>query len=154
MKQNRLLLGLVFLIVALLVVGWILPAPGSHSEWHTPSRRSLVQLRSLAQGCFVYAANNNDQLPDIAQWRELLIEHEIVYPDQLLSPGRITEVMEDSYVMAPYATMWDERSILLYENPDHWEDFVNVAFGDASAEQISHEEFSRLLGAQLGTADP
>lgn len=154
MKQNRLVWGLVFLFVALLIGSWFLPAPDSHSEWHTLSRRSMFQLQSLARGCIVYAANNNDQLPDISRWRELLIEQEIVYPDQLLSPGRITDAMKDSYVMAPSATMWDERSILLYENPVHWEDFVNVAFGDASAEQIPHAEFERRLEAQLGTTDP
>lgn len=67
---------------------------------------------------------------------------------QLLST--VAETIEESYFMAPNATMWDERSILLYENPDHWEDFVNVAFGDASAEQMPHAEFERRLAEQLG----
>ncbi len=148
MKQNRLLWGLVFLFVALLIVGWILPAPGSLSDWHIPSRRSLVQLRSLAQGCFVYAANNNDLFPEITQWRELLIEHVEMDEEQFLST--VAETIEDSYFMAPNATMWDERSILLYENPDHWDDYVNVALGDASAEEMPRAEFERRLAEQLG----
>ena len=152
MRQDRLLLGLVFLFVALLIGSWILPAPGSHREWHTPSRRSLVQLRTLAQGCIVYAANNNDQLPALTHWRELLIEHLEMSERQFLST--VAETIEESYFMAPSAMMWDERSILLYENPDHWEDFVNVAFGDSSAEQMPHAEFERCLAEQLRTTDP
>jgi hypothetical protein len=109
----------------------------------------LVQLRTLAQGCYVYAANNNDQFPDRGQWRELLIIHVNMDEKQFHSP--VSETIEDSYFMAPHATMWDERSILFYENPDHWDDFVNVAFGDASADRMPHDEFERRLAEQ--TAD-
>ncbi len=149
MKKHQIQWGLLIVFFAVVCASWVLPSMRSRTNWHTSDRRSLVQLRSVAQGCIVYAANNNDQLPDISQWRELLIEQDINYPDEFLSPGRITEAMEDSYIMAHNATMWDERSILLYENPDHWEDFVNVAFGDASTEQLAHDEFERRLAEQL-----
>lgn len=151
MKQNKYFWGLVLLFAATLVVALFLPATSSRSKSNTLSRQSLVQLRTLAQGCFVYAANNNDQFPDPDQWRELLIEHVGMDKGEFLSPT--AESIEDSYFMAPKAMMWDGQSILLYENPDHWEDSVHVAFGDASADQLPHDEFNRLL-AEQGKASP
>ena len=147
MKQHKLFWAISGFIVFVFIATQLERKPKVRGGPHSPQGRSMVQLRTLAQGCFVYASESNDQFPDATQWRTLLIEQEIVNADQLQSPS--DQAGEVSYHMAPNATMWDERSILLYEDPDHWDDFVIVAFGDASAEQMPHDEFERRLAEQL-----
>ena len=120
--------------------------PRVRSGPSSPDRQSLVQLRTLALACFAYASQNNDQFPEPTLWRSLLIAQDIVDPVEFKSP--FPGATSDSYQMAPNAIMWDKRSILLYEDPEHWPEFVNVAFGDASADQLPHDEFLRLLAEQ------
>lgn len=150
--MERLKWGFLIVFVAVLAVAWILPAPISRSKWHSPEGRSLVQLRTLAQACIVYAANNDDQLPDPSSWRSLLVSEVGLSKENLISSAQLGD--EDSYHLAPNAEMLNEESILLYEEPSHWRDSVHVAFGDASVKQLSRDDFERLLAEQLANTTP
>ena len=150
--MERLRWGLLIVFIAVLAVAWILPAPGSRPNGHSPEGRSLVQLRTLAQACIVYAANNDDQLPDPSSWRSLLVSEVGLSQENLISLAQLGD--EDSYHLAPNAEMFDEESILIYEEPSHWPDSVHVAFGDASVKQLSHADFERMLAEQLANTPP
>lgn len=86
------------------------------------------------------------------QWPDLLIQEGFIDPAMLVS---IREGGEDtSYVYLADFEPWDEESIMLYEDPEHWERGVIVAFGDGNIEVIPHDEFERLLSEHAAGKSP
>lgn len=71
----------------------------------------------------------------------------------LISP--LDDGTENAYIYVPsqkgvYEPGFEKR-IILYENPDHYEEGVVVGYAGAWAEILDHEDFERMLVEQLST---
>jgi|GEM_PF-4485585 len=116
--------------------------PEAHAE-----RRLKSNLRSIAQGLVVYAGANNDVFPDPETGLGNLVELGIIEPENLVSP--VEDGDGASYFLVSEARMFYATDILVYEDPKHHEQGVLVAFGDASVDYLSFEDFERMLAEQL-----
>jgi hypothetical protein len=151
MKTRTAILAGLTLIVVVFVIAYGFEGKAKiRSGPSEPHRQSLSQMRSIAQACFVYAMDNDDQFPDASNWNALLISSGILDEGYVESPAQVDGA--ESYFMMPDVELYDQDAILLYENPDHWPDFVNVIWGDASGDQIPHDEFHRRLEAQQNSS--
>ena len=153
-QKNSLLIRPVFqwAIIAMVIVFSVMvfaPTSGRHSPARARALKSQSLVRSLAQ-CLVLYANDHEE--------EAFVSHE-QFPGALLGRGCVEEYMlvspveEDdaiSYIYVPGPCDFDDKQILIYEDPTHWEDFVIVGFADAHVEMLDHETFERMLAEQLG----
>ena len=110
-------------------------------------------VRSHAQSIFIYMGSNMDRKPTQDEWPDLLVEEGYMAAPQFLVSSR-----EDgdgvSYIYRAEFEPWDEQSIMLYEDPKHWDQGVIVAFGDAHVDVIPHDEFEQMLAEQLAKQAP
>lgn len=112
-----------------------------------------TMLRAHSQAIVVYMNHDDEhQPPSHGDWPDILIEH------GLIDAAYLVTFQDDgdgvAYVYLADFDPSDESSIMMYEDPDHWEEGVIVAFGDAHVEVLSREDFERRLEAQLRTTDP
>lgn len=145
-----LLLSVVGFIVVLL---FFLPDPKSRIR--PPIQRSVTNVRGLAQGAVIFAGYRNDCFPSEEEWPSALIELKFIESDMLVSP--LDGGTENAYIYVPSQLGPDdlnfEKRIILYENPDHYEEGVVVGFANAWAEIIDHDDFERMLADQLASQD-
>ncbi|MBO6512621.1 MAG: hypothetical protein JJ974_01480 [Phycisphaerales bacterium] len=134
------------------VVSLMIPVESHGPAVRPPIQWSLGQARTLVQGAFVFAGEHDDRFPSKEEWPGALIELGIIEHELLIS--RVENGGGYSFVYVPSTHQaFDpgyENRIMVYENPDHYEEGVVVGFADARAEIIAHEEFERMLAQQLG----
>lgn len=113
--------------------------------------RSKAQVQSLALGAVVFAGNHEDRLPTAEEWPEALIEPGIIEPEWLVSQAEDGDGLSFVYVPSSHKLFegdFDNR-ILIYEDPNHFEEGVVVGFLHFRVEVIEHDEFERMLAEQL-----
>ncbi len=151
-KQQRKLLGLlsiyewaIIAMVVVILIGILYPAVRGGNR--SPVLRSASKMRSLAQALIIYSTNHGDVFPAQAQYPSILLEMENIDDIDLVSPVEKNDVV--SYFYVPGPCDFDDKQILLYEDPSHWEMIVIVCFADAHVEAIDKEAFERMLAEQL-----
>jgi len=136
-------------MVVVLLVGILAPAmQGGRSS---PNLRSASKLRSIAQALIIYSTSHGDVFLAQEQFPSVLLEMGNIHKDDLVSPGE--EDDEVSYIYVPGPCDFDDKQILVYEDPSHWEGSVVVGFADGHVEMIEHEDFERMLAEQLAAQD-
>jgi hypothetical protein len=148
-NKQRLSLGAIIGVILLLVLVYAYAAMEREARiCSLKPLRSQTQLRSLVQGCSIFADSNNGMFPTQEQWPDALTEIGIVEYDLLNSPIDLGDGV--SYIYVYGEDTMDDRQILIYENPKHFDEYVLVGFADAHVEMIDHETFERMLAEQLG----
>jgi len=136
---------MIIAMVIVLCIGILYPAV--RGGIRSPVLRSASKLRSLSQALIIYSIDHGDMFPAQEQYPSVLLEMENIGDYDLISP--IEEDDAVSYIYVPGPCDFDDKQILIYEDPSHWERIVVVGFADAHVEMIDHETFEQMLADQL-----
>jgi hypothetical protein len=109
--------------------------------------KTQTRVRSLVQGCVVFAEENDGRFPTQEQWPDALTELGLIEYDLLNSPIDLGDGV--SYIYIPGKNTFDETQIVIYENQKHHREGVLVGFADVHVEMIDHDLFDQMLADQL-----
>jgi len=141
--------------VSAIVVG-VIGVAGTKIYYDSYERAQFYQaqtwMRSHSQAVMVYMGNNYDRPFTQEDWPRLAVEQGLIDPRTLVSPREDGDGVTYTYIAS--FDVWNETSIMMYEDPDHWDQGVIVAFGDAHVEVLPRDEFERRLAEQLRTTNP
>ncbi|PCI11056.1 hypothetical protein COB72_01790 [bacterium] len=140
---------LVAVLVVLGMVFVLMPAFFYIPHDHDHALKPEAQVRILCQALILHAADHKDQFLDMDRWGVGLVEAGLIEAGMLISQTSVSD--GDSYFLVAKFNSLDSTEILLYENPEHWIDFVIVGFADAHVEMVDHETFERMLAEQIGS---
>lgn len=113
---------------------------------------SKTVARSLSYAVILHMDSHDDEKPGQNNWADVLVDEGFIEPALLFSPREDGDGI--SYFYLADFTPGDERSIMLFEDPSHWDQGVIVAFGDAHVEVLSHAEFQSRLAEQTAKTSP
>ncbi len=144
-------IALVGVLIVFAILAFV-PVQVTHSH-RSPILRSKVQVRSMVQGAVVFAGSHEDRFPTAGEWPDALIELGIIEPELLVS--RMEDGDGVSFIYLPSTEKVFEGDfesrIMIYEDPKHYQEGVVVGFADTRVEVVEHEEFERMLAAQLAS---
>ena len=105
----------------------------------------------MVQGAILFATNQDDTMPTAGQWPQELIDLGIIESELLVSPLHPDANDPYTYVPSGYQVFEGDfvNRIVIYENPDHYQEGVVVGFADARAEVIPHDQFEQMLADQI-----
>lgn len=141
-KQSKALIGLAIPLLLAVLIAIV----AQQTLRKARLGKSGSQLRWHIQMLFVYAENHDDTLPSAEMWPEVMLESGLLTSDDLESSFK--DAPGPAYIYLEGAQLWDADQIIMYENPEHWNDVVLTGFADGRVEYLSHEEFQRLLAEQ------
>lgn len=150
---------LVRMAIAVVAIGWmfviLIPVIGmivsdGHHHDSLMGRRGS-EVRSLNIALAMYAGDHEWVYPSRDKWSESLIELGYREAEDFVS---FAEDGDDaSFVFVPGPCDSDSTKILVYENPDLFEDGVVVGFRDTHTETVTQETFERMLAEQLAAQE-
>ena len=153
-QRTSVLFRRVVLVVALVVLLFALLIMTVRSG--VQSRSVLygqMEIEQVTQSLYLYATDHSGQFPTERAWITALIQD-----------GYLTQYDPDAWidhdqdgVVFTYnegCAHGDSTEILIYLDPDRWQQGVWVGFADGRVEFLTHESFNHCLEAQLGTNDP
>ena len=144
-------LGGVGLMGSCLSIGIFLPALGKARAQAT-FLKSKTQVRSLLQGCIIYASDNNELFPPVVSWEDDLLAAGLIDTELLVSPGEDGDGV--SYIYLGGEHTFDASQIVIFEDPNHWpNDGVIVGFADNHVEIIPFDIFEQMLAEQINEAE-
>ncbi len=144
-------LGAVGVLGTCMSAGIFLPALGKARE-RAQAIISESQIRMQIQAADQYAQNNNGQYPTQDQWPDAVIDMGTIEPDVFVS-GR-DDGDGISYIYLADGNPNDPNRILIYEDPEHFQDFVIVGFANGDVQELSKAQFEQLLANQTGNQVP
>lgn len=144
-------LGGVGLMGTCLSIGILLPAIGAARQ-QAALIVSETQMRSIIQGCIMYADDHNGQFPPTASWEQDLVNMGLVDAAMFVSPGEDGDGV--SYFYLGGENTFDATQIVLYEDPDHFpRSGVIVGFADNHVEEIPFDIFEQMLADQISETE-
>lgn len=152
--KAMLIVGAVF--ITLLVCGGagvLFGLPALHRAQQVSAAEN--NLRMLTQSLVLYTSANQQALPTSDGWMNELGATGFLWGGVPVSPAEDGD--GESYIYVRPANTMDGiafpwTTIVFYEDPDHFEDFVLVAFADGSVRRVPKEEFETMLREQEDAA--
>jgi hypothetical protein len=139
----------VVIIVGIAVVGIKVFSVVAHDA---KLRGHQVGMRSHIYALLNYAEHNDNRFPKKDLWPDILFDHG--YLEDSLFEYVDLDGDDDAYIYLSNQIVNDKDSIVLYEDPKHWDEGVIVGFADAHVEFMSFVDFERVLAEQLASGEP
>ena len=111
----------------------------------------MTNVRGLDQCLVLYAASHNDQYPDPAEWREILIEEDLA-PEKIFTCPSNKEPTEDTndYVFVPWPDANVEGNLLVvFERQARHKGKRNVVTGAHGVMRVDEAEFQEMLARTI-----
>ncbi len=110
-------------------------------------------IREILSGLEGYALANDGAYPAQSDWEAQLIDGGFVFEESLTS--RVGDVDGDGiiYIYLPEGYASDASQLVIYEDPDHYENLIVVGYADGSTDLISLTELNLILAEQLPEQD-
>tara|TARA_R110002072_G_scaffold42064_9_gene117779 strand:+ start:63980 stop:64663 length:684 start_codon:yes stop_codon:yes gene_type:complete len=110
---------------------------------------SQASIREILTGLEGYALANNGAYPAQNGWEGQLIDGGFVFEESLTS--RVGDVDGDGviYIYLPEGYASTASQLVVYEDPEHYEDWVVVGYADGSTDSISLSELNLILAEQI-----
>ena len=111
----------------------------------------MSNIHSLDQCLTLYAASYDDQYPNPAQWREILIEEDFATPEMFICPSN-KNAAEDAndYVFVPWPNADVEGGMLvIFERQAVHKGKRNVVTGGHSTMRVDEAQFQTMLAQTI-----
>jgi len=114
---------------------------------------SQINTREILLGLEQYALANEGEYPEADDWSAELIHGGFIFEESFIS--KVGDVDGDGiiYIYLPEGYESAAAQIVIYEDPDHYEEWVVVGYADGSADRVSKKEFDLMFAEQLAEQD-
>jgi len=110
---------------------------------------SEIHTREILLGLEQFALANEGEHPDADDWSAVLVDGGYIFEDSFNS--KVGDVDGDGvfYIFLPEGYESTAAQLVIYEDPDHYEEWVVVGYADGSADSVLKDEFDQMLAEQL-----
>jgi len=140
------ILIILFVLIVIFVILYIVILKAIHNATLRGHKTAMASMVYALDNC---ANNNGDRYPVREEWPEILIDDGYIEREMI----EYTDIDRDglAYLYPVTGTVRGQRTILLYEDPKHWDEGVIVGFADNKVELLDHAVFERMLAEQLAS---